>query len=137
MSCRRGLGDAGAERVLGFRTALEEELSREGDPLEKLAARVDFEMFRPILLRALRRKRKRRGLGDAVLDENTRWDFRKALIAAGILDKLFELLNVAIKEAGYLTMDGQIIDASIVEAPKQRNTKEEQALIKAHRCRRT
>jgi len=40
-----------------------EELSREGDPLEKLAATVDFEMFRPILLRALRRGRKRRGPG--------------------------------------------------------------------------
>ena len=36
-----------------------EELSREGDPLEKLAATVDFEMFRPILLRALRRGRAR------------------------------------------------------------------------------
>ena len=34
-----------------------EELSAEGDPLEKLAATVDFEMFRPILLRALRRGR--------------------------------------------------------------------------------
>jgi len=40
-----------------------EELSAEGDPLEKLAATVDFEMFRPILLRALRRGRKRRGPG--------------------------------------------------------------------------
>ena len=40
-----------------------EELSQEGDLLEKLAATVDFEMFRPILLRALRRGRKRRGLG--------------------------------------------------------------------------
>ena len=29
------------------------ELSREGDPPEKLAATVDFEMFRHILLRAL------------------------------------------------------------------------------------
>ena len=38
-----------------------EELSREGDPLEKLAATVDFETFRPILLRPLRHGRKRRG----------------------------------------------------------------------------
>jgi len=40
-----------------------EELSREGDPLEKLSATVDFEMFRLILLRALRGGRKRRGAG--------------------------------------------------------------------------
>ena len=30
------------------------ELSAEGDSLEKLSATVDFEVFRPILLRALR-----------------------------------------------------------------------------------
>ena len=35
-----------------------EELSAEGDPLQKLAETVDFEMFRPILLRALRRSRR-------------------------------------------------------------------------------
>jgi transposase, IS5 family len=29
-----------------------EELSAEGDPLEKLSATVDFEIFRPVLARA-------------------------------------------------------------------------------------
>ena len=136
-------------------------------------------MFRPILLRALRRVRKRRGPGgrppydpvlkfkmlvlqalhglslaqtsylvrdrlswmrfcglgpgDAVPDENTLWDFRETLIAAGALEKLFERLNAAIEQAGYLAMGGQIVDASIVEAPKQRNTKDEKAAIKAGR----
>ena len=33
-----------------------EALPAEGDPLERLAATVDFEMFRPDLLRALRRR---------------------------------------------------------------------------------
>ncbi len=73
------------------------------------------------------------GPGDAVPDENTLWDFREALIAAGALEKLFERLNAAIERAGYLAMGGQIVDASIVEAPKQRNTKEEKADIKAGR----
>ena len=40
-----------------------EELSREGDPLERFNAVVDFEMFRPLLKRALRRGGKRRGPG--------------------------------------------------------------------------
>ena len=31
------------------------ELSAEGDPLEKLSATVDFEMFRPLLEKAVRR----------------------------------------------------------------------------------
>jgi len=60
-------------------------------------------------------------------------DFRETLIAAGALEKLFERLNAAIEQAGYLAMGGQIVDASIVEAPKQRNTKEEKADIKTGR----
>jgi hypothetical protein len=31
------------------------ELSAEGDPLEKLSATVDFEIFRPVLAQAMRR----------------------------------------------------------------------------------
>ncbi len=156
-----------------------EELSAEGDPLEKLAATVDFEMFRPILLRALRRGRKRRGPGgrppydpvlkfkmlvlqalhglslaqtsylvrdrlswmrfcglgpgDAVPDENTLWDFREVLIETKALDKLFSRLDAAINAAGFLPMGGQIVDATLVAAPKQRNTDAEKADIKAGR----
>jgi hypothetical protein len=47
------------------------------------------------------------------------------------LDKLFERLDRAIQDAGYLPMCGQIVDASLVVAPRQRNTEEEKAAIKA------
>ena len=77
------------------------------------------------------------GPGDAIPDENTLWDFRETLIAAGALEKLFDRLNAAIERAGYLAMGGQIVDASIVEAPKQRNTREEKAGIKAGRVPKT
>ena len=60
-----------------------------------------------------------------------RWDFREALIAAGALDALFARLDKAITEAGYLPMAGQIVDATLVAAPRQRNTGEEKARIKA------
>ena len=53
---------AGQRGFWDFERCLEE-LSREGDPLEKLFATVDFELFRPVLLRALRRGRNRRGPG--------------------------------------------------------------------------
>ena len=72
-------------------------------------------------------------LADPVPDANTLWDFREALIAAGALDRLFERLDRAIKDAGYLPMSGQIIDASLVAAPRQRNTEDEKAAIKAGR----
>ena len=71
------------------------------------------------------------GPGDAVPDANTLWDFREALIGAGALDALFVRLDRAITEAGYLPMAGQIVDATLVAAPRQRNTDAEKARIKA------
>jgi transposase, IS5 family len=70
-------------------------------------------------------------LADPVPDANTLWDFREALIKAGALNKVFARLDQAIKDAGYLPMSGQIVDASLVAAPRQRNTDEEKAAIKA------
>lgn len=71
------------------------------------------------------------GPGDTVPDANTLWDFREALILAGVLDALFARLDRAITEAGYLPMAGQIVDATLVPAPRQRNTQSEKARIKA------
>ena len=70
-------------------------------------------------------------IADPVPDANTLWDFREALIRAGAFDQLFDQLDCAIKEAGDLPMSGQIVDASLVAAPRQRNTDEEKAAIKA------
>ncbi len=151
-----------------------QELSAHGDPLEKLAATVDFEMFRAALTAALGERDPAKGghpgfdpilkfrmlvlqtmhglsldqteyllrdrlswmrfcglgPGDKVPDANTLWDFREALIAANAFDALFERLNLAITEAGYLPMSGQIVDATLVAAPRQRNTEDEKAQIK-------
>lgn len=68
-----------------------------------------------------------------VPDANTLWDFREALITADALDRLFDRLNRAMNYAGYLPMSGQIIDATLVSAPKQRNSETEKADIKAGR----
>ena len=72
------------------------------------------------------------GLGpeDRVPDANTLWDFREALITAGALDALFGRLDQAITAAGYLPRGGQILDATLVAAPRQRNTDAEKAAIK-------
>lgn len=70
-------------------------------------------------------------IADPVPDANTLWDFREALIAAGAFEKLFEQLDRAIKNAGYIPMGGQIIDASLVAAPRQRNSEDEKEAIKA------
>ena len=78
------------------------------------------------------------GLADPVPDANTIWTFREALTRAQIKGKpaievLFARFDAALRQAGFLAMGGQIMDASIVAAPKQRTTDEEKREIKAGR----
>ena len=51
--------------------------------------------------------------------------------ASGVIETLFETFDGHLKDQGYLAMGGQIIDASIVAVPKQRNSRKENARIKA------
>ena len=53
------------------------------------------------------------------------------LIDAGALDTLLACLDRAITEESYLPMLGQIVDATLVAAPRQRNSEGEKAAIKA------
>jgi IS5 family transposase len=154
-----------------------EALSAAGDPLERLSAVVDFEVFRGPLIAALRRGPRTKGgrppfdpvlmfkilvlqslyslsdeptefqikdrlsfqrflglgLDGAVPDATTVWLFRERLVKAKAIDKLFARFDGVLKDKGYLAMGGQIIDASVVPAPKQRNTEEEKAAIKEGR----
>jgi IS5 family transposase len=70
------------------------------------------------------------GLADAVPDANTIWAFREALKKADAVDALFARFDTALREAGFLAMSGQIVDATIVAAPRQRNTLEEKKAIR-------
>jgi IS5 family transposase len=58
---------------------------------------------------------------------------REALKRAGAVEKLFQRFDAALKAAGYLAMSGQIVDATVIAAPKQRNTEAEKEAIKAGR----
>jgi IS5 family transposase len=78
------------------------------------------------------------GLSDPVPDANTIWTFREALTRAQMdgrpaIQVLFASYEAALTKAGFLAMGGQIIDAAIVAAPKQRNTDGEKAEIRAGR----
>jgi transposase len=72
-------------------------------------------------------------LGDGVPDATTIWLFRERWVKAGAIKRLFDRFDQAVRNAGYIPMSGQIVDASLVAAPKQRNTEEEKAGIKAGR----
>ena len=70
-------------------------------------------------------------LGAPTPDANTIRLFREKLTKAGALDALFADFDCQLKERGYLAMGGQIVDATLVAAPKQRNTQAEKDAIKA------
>lgn len=149
-------------------------LSTAGDPLQRLAAVVDFEVFRPVLDTALARSDRAKGgrppydavvmfkllvlqalyslsdeqaefqlrdrlsfmrfvglaLHDPVPDAKTIWLYREQLKRAGAIDELFRHFDAVLSAKGYLAMGGQIIDATIVAAPKQKLTEDEKAIIK-------
>lgn len=71
------------------------------------------------------------GLEDAVPDAKTLWLYREALARAGAVEGLFNLFDSHLKAKGCLAMGGQIIDATIVPAPRQRNSRDDNATVKA------
>ena len=73
------------------------------------------------------------GLSDRVPDARTIWLFREKLTRAEAIKPLFDRFDAALREAGYVAMGGQIVDASLIAAPKQRNTEEEKEAIKEGR----
>ncbi|PWC26791.1 IS5 family transposase [Teichococcus aestuarii] len=149
-------------------------LSAAGDPLERLAAVVDFEIFRPVLDAALARSDRSRGgrppydavlmfrvlvlqalyslsdeqaefqlrdrlsfmrfaglgLHQTVPDAKTIWLYREQLKQAGAIEALFRRFDEVLVSKGYLAMGGQIIDATIIAAPRQKLTLEEKATIR-------
>jgi len=152
------------------------DLSTHGDPLERIAGVVDFEVFRADLNAALGRSERREGrpgrppldpvmmfkililqalyglsdeqaefqikdrlsfmrflgldLAAPVPDYSSVWRFREALVEASALEALFTRFDQRLRERGYLAMGGQMLDASVIEAPKQRMTREEKDTIK-------
>jgi transposase, IS5 family len=69
-------------------------------------------------------------LSDSVPDSKTVWHFRERLKDAGGVEKLFALFLGHLEARGLILHEGSIVDASFVEAPRQRNTREQNAVIK-------
>jgi IS5 family transposase len=150
------------------------QLTKMGDPLVGLKARIDWEAFRPDLKRVHEKERKSQAgakpfdvvlmfkilvlqhlhhlsgdgieyqirdrfsfmrflglqLEDRVPDSKTVWTFREALKGLNLVDVLFARFHEQLAEQGYVARAGQMIHATFVEVPKQRNTRAENALIK-------
>jgi len=147
------------------------DISKQGDPLEKLDKHIDWEIFRPTLDSALSSYDKdpskggrppydyvmmfkilvlqhlyniadertefaikdrlsfMRFLGltlrDRVPDEKTIWLFRETLTQNGAIRRLFKKFKRHLDRMGLIAHKGAIVDASFVEVPRQRNTRDE------------
>jgi IS5 family transposase len=150
------------------------DLDKNGDPLVRLDALVEWEIFRPTLRTIRDRPRKSNAgrppfdevmmfkilviqslynlsddatefqirdrlsflrflgldIGQTVPDSRTIRLFREQLTEAQLIETLFTKFNEYLGECGLLARKGQIVDASIVAAPRQRNTRGENAMIK-------
>jgi len=73
------------------------------------------------------------GPGDVVPDEKTVWLFREQLTELDLIETLFEQFNADLCASGFAASKGSIVDASIIEAPRQRNSRSENAEIKEGR----
>ena len=146
-----------------------QKLSALGDPLEVINEVVEWERFRGVLQRALKKPRKNsagRKAYDVVLmfkvlvlqslynlsdeqteyqirdrfsfmrflgltpeagvpDAKTVWLYRESLKQAGAIDELFATFEGYLTGRGYQAQKGTVIDARMVEVPRQRNTREE------------
>ncbi|WP_420337074.1 transposase [Roseibium sp.] len=64
-------------------------------------------------------------------DAKTIWAFRERLTQADAINGLFARFEDALREAGYIAMGGQLVDSTLVAAPKHRNFDDEKKAIKA------
>jgi IS5 family transposase len=70
------------------------------------------------------------GINDPVPDAKTIWLFRDKLTAGGMVEKLFSYLDKQLDKDGIIVHKGKLVDASIVEVPVQRNSRDENKELK-------
>lgn len=69
-------------------------------------------------------------LSDKVPDSKTIWLFKETIAQKGKTEELFNTFEELLESKGYIGKEGKIVDASFVEVPRQRNSREENKQIK-------
>ena len=107
------LGRPGHRAAVLLRVMLLQHLYGLSDPQAEaqLGDRLSFQKF--VGLRA----------GEAVPDETTICRFRQRMIAAGLHERLLELLNAQLAAQGYLVKRTMLVDATLVESSRTRPEK--------------
>jgi transposase, IS5 family len=69
-------------------------------------------------------------ISDDIPDSKTVWHFREQLIDLELIEPIFELFLKQLERLNLVVNEGKIVDASFIEVPKQRNSREENKEIK-------
>jgi transposase, IS5 family len=69
-------------------------------------------------------------IADVIPDSKTVWNFREQIVNLELVDLIFDLFLKELDGLGLVVNEGKIIDASFIEVPKQRNSREENKQIK-------
>jgi len=69
-------------------------------------------------------------IGDTIPDEKTIWHFKEQLANKNLTQQLFDQFATMLMNKGVIAKEGSIVDATFVDVPRQRNSKEENADIK-------
>jgi IS5 family transposase len=69
-------------------------------------------------------------ISDDIPDSKTVWNFKEQLIDLGLVEVLFGQFISELERLNLVINEGKIVDASFVEVPRQRNSKEENQEIK-------
>jgi len=69
-------------------------------------------------------------ISDDIPDSKTVWNFREQMVNLKLVDVVFDLFLKELEQLGLVVNEGKIIDASFIEVPKQRNSREENKQIK-------
>lgn len=69
-------------------------------------------------------------LCNSIPDEKTIWLFRERLVQANVIDTLFYQFTKKLEDKGLITREGSIVDASFIDVPRQRNSKDDNETIK-------
>jgi IS5 family transposase len=69
-------------------------------------------------------------IADDVPDSKTVWHFREQLTDLGLVEELFSLFLTSLEKLNLVVNEGKIVDASFIEVPRGRNSREENKQIK-------
>jgi IS5 family transposase len=70
-------------------------------------------------------------IADDIPDSKTVWNFREQLIVMGAIEDLFALFIKELEKLGLIINKGKIVDASFIDVPIQRNSRDDNKQVKA------